>query len=128
MTRGEFFNKLLRHLPLPFDIDDVTELDGKTGMITVRNDEHPYIIKIEKLPIPSDFPYTSVKKLMSAEKEFFWADQSGRGYTNTFNSTELLEAFRKEVDNEEEFEEWIETCDVGDEYDSGTPNEIKRIK
>lgn len=119
MTRGEFFNKLLRHLPLPFDIDDVTELDGKTGMITVRNDEHPYKISIDKLPIQSDF---------EEEKEFFWKDRSGRGFSNTFDATELFVAFVNEVDSIEEFKEWIETCDVGDEYDSGTPNEIKRIK
>ncbi len=71
------------------------------------------------MPIESDF---------GEVKEFFWKDQSGRGFSNTFNSTELYEAFEKEVDNEHEFAYWIETCNVGDEYDSGTPNEIKRIK
>jgi len=122
MTREQFFNALLNHLELPFKIEDVTDMDVNNGvaMITVSNDEHPYIIRIEKMPIESDFK--------EDEREFFWKDQSGRGFSNTFNAQDLYDAFEKEVDDRDDFQYWIDTCEIGEEYDSGTPNEIKRIK
>ena len=117
MTREQLFGKLMYNLELPFKVEDVVQVDG--ALITLKNDEHPYIIRIEKLPIESDF---------GEPREFFWKDQSGRGFSNTFNALELFEAFEKEIDNVHDFRDWIETCEIGDEYESYTPNEIKRIK
>lgn len=69
------------------------------------------------------------------EKQFFWKDLSGRGFTNTFNEAELKEAFKEEIEDENEqleegedgLEYWIETADVGDEWGNAA-NKITRTK
>ncbi len=131
MTSARILSRLLRSIKLPFPIDDIEDIDVSSGLITLRNDEHPYIIRIEKLPIESDY---------KEEKQFFWRDLSGRGFTETFTAEELLDSFpelmlpneydedNEDAVNETGFKNWVETCEIGEEYDSGTPNEIKRIK
>lgn len=75
------------------------------------------------------------------EKEFFWKDLSGRGFTNTFNEAELTAAFEEEdkqteemnAENPDSYEEdmtvhyFAETADVGDEFRNNA-NKIIRIK
>lgn len=70
------------------------------------------------------------------DKQFFWKDLSGRGFTNTFTEEELKEAFKDEIEEEDEDDYdngdglrcWIETADVGDEYTEDPANKITRIK
>ena len=68
MTKAQFFRKLMWGFKLPFSINDVIELDSKTGMITLRNDEHPYIIRIDKLPIESDYDDEKKVNILSGTK------------------------------------------------------------
>lgn len=64
------------------------------------------------------------------EKEFFWRDLSGRGFTNTFTFEELKKWDDEDEDMGDDGElvcDWIETADVGDRW-RNSANEITRIK
>lgn len=50
------------------------------------------------------------------EKQFFWKDRSGRGFTGTIS----LQAILDDDDNDEELKEWAEGAEEGDDYNTQT--------
>lgn len=79
--------------------------------------------------------------MSNTEKEFFWKDLSGRGFTNTFDEDGLIAAFKEEdeqtekdnAENPDAYEEdmtvkyFAETAEVGDEF-RNKANKIIRTK
>lgn len=119
MTQEQFMNQLLQNLELPFSIEDVEGIDSNPGSchIELKNGD-TYFIMCDKCEPDED------------EKEFFWKDKSGRGFTNTFT----LEDFRQEDawddetnDDGVDVKSWAEGAEVGDVWRNDT-NEITRTK
>lgn len=54
MTLQDFWVRIGMSTELPFNIEDVDYVDLQ-GFIKLKNDEHPWRVNIEMLPLPEDF-------------------------------------------------------------------------
>lgn len=61
-------------------------------------------------------------------KKFFWKDKSGRGFTNTFNQTEVKKSFTGEQSWQgESAYSFALNADVGDEWENSV-HKITRVE
>lgn len=109
MEAKEFWEKLSQTLDLPFEIEDVTNIEENAGSVWIDTKKGTFSIMMPE---------------SESTKKFFWKDMSGRGYSSQITLKELLEMEdrnmsdldRDEDDDEETLSEWAKEAEEGDTF------------
>ena len=110
MEVKEFWEKLSQALDLPFEIEDVTDIEENAGSVWIDTKKGVFSVMFEKC---------------ESRKKFLWFDKSGRGFPPAPCTLEDLLTFndREEPanvsENDELLSEWAQDAEEGEEWVSG---------
>ena len=54
------------------------------------------------------------------ERQFFYQDKTGRGFTGNFDYSDIITGEEEESDNEETIKQWAEDASAGDVFENRT--------
>lgn len=119
MKPNKFWKTLQEKLKLPFNVEDVTNIEENAGSFHIETTSGIYFLSIEKCEDEE-----------GGDKEFLCIDMSGRGGKAPYTLNELMEM--NDEDNEDHFHDngetmanWAEFAEVGEEVRKGSEKFVR---
>lgn len=119
MEPNKFWETLQEKLKLPFNVEDVTNIEENAGSFHIETADGIYYLMIEKC-----------EDMEGSEKEFLCVDLSGRGGNAPFTFNELMAMDDEDNpehchDDGETMAYWAESSEVGEEVRKGSEKFVR---